>query len=329
MALTLITADQRLAAPQKTNILIVGPHGLGKTSLARTLPDAGARCLFIDLEAGTKAIDGDVDLPNGQRLPSFAGAVVDVRAEATKLGVHPWEYARGIACLLCGPDPAASNAPDPDTKRFHPYSRAMFEQYKAGIADPAVFDAYDTVFVDSGSVASKMAWSWSLEQPRAMSQKTGKRDTLGAYGLVGDEMIDWATQLQHIPRKSIIVLFALDAIKDKDIPGRVAYAIQAIGSRTERELPGIFDNVVTYGLFTQDSAGQIKLDYDKGMHRGLICQPANGYGVPAKDRTGRVAAIEPPDLGVLLTKLSAAKRSDQMVTTGMAAVARDDGPMAA
>jgi hypothetical protein len=306
------TADDRMSQKDKINIMLASPHGVGKTTLARTLPYAGARTLFIDLEAGMAALRGEAKLSDGTVLPAFAGGSIDVRKEAGKLGVHPWAYTKALACLLGGPDPAASERLDAESG-YSAYSKASYGQYVAGIGDPSMFDGYDTIFVDSGSVASRMAWAWCLEQPRAFN-KQGKQDTLGAYGLVGDEMIGWATQLQHIPNKSVIVLFALDVIEDKDIPGRISYVVQSVGSRTERELPGIFDNVMTLGAFTSDGTGNVKLDFKKGQHRGLICTSASGFGVPGKDRFGRADPIEAPNLAALMTKLSAPGRKDQIVT---------------
>ena len=39
------------------------------------------------------------------------------------------------------------------------------------------------------------------------------------------------------------------------------------------------------------------------MH-GFVCTSPNAWAYPAKDRSGRLDQIEPPDLGKLLTKLT-------------------------
>lgn len=285
MALHIISADERLKARQKVNIALFGPSGSGKTFQANTLDPATT--LFVDLEAGTLAIQ------------SWSGDVISVREEAAKMGVHPWEFARALACLLGGPDPAA-----PATS---PYSAAAYASYQAALGDASMFDKYENVFIDSITVAGRMAFSWSKTQPEAVSEKTGKPDNRGAYGLLGQELVTWLTQAQHIRTKNIITVGILDVGKDDF--GRPTYEPQIDGSKAGRELPGIFDEVITLGLFDM-STGQPVFDIAKGTQRGFICHQNNGYGVPAKDRSGRLDAIEAPDLGALIRKIQSAPRKD-------------------
>ena len=77
MALRIITADERLAeANLKTTAVILGPSGVGKTTLLKTLPDATTLCL--DLEAGLKSVQdwrGDsLAAPHLRRTPSTSPA---------------------------------------------------------------------------------------------------------------------------------------------------------------------------------------------------------------------------------------------------------------
>lgn len=301
MPIQIIGADERLARKPKINIALFGPAGVGKTFQARYLnPET---TLFVDLEGGTLALKGDQPMPDGSVLPEWRGDVLDNRIEATKLGVHPWEFSRAIACLLAGPDPSAA----PGT----PYSADMHALYCERIAPPATFDKYDTIFVDSITVAARHCFSWSQRQPDAFSEKTGKPDTRGAYGLHGREMVQWLTQLQHISQKSVIVVGILDVIEDKDIPGRVSYEPQIDGSKAGRELPGIFDQVITLGRFAVDSvAGTVKFDVKKGTNLGFVCHQNNPFGVPGKSRAGCLDPIEPADLGALMRKIATAPRRD-------------------
>ena len=275
----IIKADDRLKVVPKINIAIFGPSGVGKTTLARTLDPKTT--LFVDLEAGTLAIQ------------DWAGDVLDVRSAATELGAHPWEIARALALYIGGPDPA---------DRDGAYSAAMYEKIKA-VFEGLDLSKYTTIFVDSITVASREALKWAQIQPEAMSEKTGKPDMRGAYGLLGREMMRWLTHLQH-SSKSIIVVGILDS--EKDDLNRISWTPQIEGSKTGRELPGIFDQVVTLQSFTTPEG----LSY-----RGLVCTQMNPWGYPAKDRSGRLDMVEPPHLGELITKIREGQRIDVNIVT--------------
>lgn len=293
--LNIITAEQRLASKPACNVALFAPYGWGKTFQARTLPPEDT--LVVDLEAGTLAL-GD-----------WGGAVIDVRKDAAAAGVHPWELSRAIVALIGGPDPAAA----PGT----PYAADMIAQYEAVLGPRSQFDPYRRVFFDSITVASRHAFAWSQRQPEAVSEKTGKPDTRGAYGLMGREMVGWLTQAQH-SGKDIIVVGILE--EHKDDFGRVEFIPQIEGSKTGRELPGIFDQVITGGMFVIDNGAPV-LDFKKGTQRGFICHQANGYGVPAKDRSGVLDALEAPDLGAILKKIQGGPRVDQPSYAAPAAAA--------
>lgn len=298
MPLHIISADERLATRQKVNVALFGPSGVGKTFQAQTLDPKTT--LFVDLEAGTLSLQG------------WTGDVISVREEATKLGVHPWVFARALICLLGGADPSAAVG--------DAYAADQHAAYVAALGDPSMFDKYETVFIDSITVASRMAFAWAKTQPEAFSEKTGKPDNRGAYGKLGQEMVTWLTQAQHIRSKNIIVVGILNAGKDEF--GRPTYDAQIEGGKTGMELPGIFDEVLTLGLFDL-SSGQPVFDLVKGTQRGFVTQQANGYGVPAKDRSGRLDPIEAPDLGALIRKIQTAARIDTPVFT--APVAQAEG----
>jgi hypothetical protein len=274
--LKIIKADERM---KRTNdcvkAVIFGPAGVGKTYQARTLDPKST--LFVDLEAGTLALGKD-----------WKGDVLDIRSTANDMGAHPWELARAIALWLGGPDPADQGA----------YSRASYEDVCKAFGDPAGHAQYTTLFVDSITVASRMCFQWCQLQPEAFSDKTGKPDTRGAYGLLGREMIRWVTQLQHAP-KNVILVGILE--QQEDELKRKHWEPQIEGAKTGRELPGIFDLVMTLQNFEAE---------DKTQYRAFVTQQQNPWGYPAKDRSGTLELQEPANLGKVLEKIRAGKRID-------------------
>lgn len=278
----IIKADDRLKAVPKVNIALFGPAGVGKTTQARTLDPKTT--LFVDLEAGTLAIQ------------DWAGDVIDVRAVAQEYNKYPWEIARALALYVGGYDPSdASGA----------YSKPVYEAVEKAFA-AIDLAKYETIFIDSITVASRECFKWAKVQPETFN-KDGKPDTRGAYGLLGQEMIRWLTHLQHCP-KSVVVSGILDM--EVDDLKRISWTPQVEGSKTGRELPGIFDQVITLQNFKAE---------DGTIYRAFCCQQQNPWSYPAKDRSGRLELIEAPDLGALIKKIRSGKRVDNNVVTALPA----------
>jgi len=155
-------------------------------------------------------------------------------------------------------------------------------------------DQIDTFFIDSITAASRLSYRWAEQQPEAYSERSGRKDVRGAYGLHAREMIMWLNQLQHARAKNVVFVGVLEHVVDEF--NRSEWQLQAEGSKTGRELPGIVDEIITYQF----------LDFGDGQPptRGFVCTAPNPWGYPAKDRSGRLYQIEPPDLGKLLSKLT-------------------------
>ena len=266
MMLPIITADQRLAERRGIKGVLVGKSGIGKTSQLWTLNPIAT--LFMDLEAGDLAAEG---------------------YQCDTIRPRTWQDCRDFAVFIGGPNPAL--------REDQPYSQAHFDAVCGRFGDPAVLDKYETLFVDSITVAGRLCLQWCKGQPQAYSEKTGKPDSRGAYGLMGQEMIGWLTHLQHTRRKNVWFVGILNEALD-DFNRRV-FSLQIDGSKTGLELPGIVDEVITLA--------EIKGD-DGSNYRAFICQTLNTWGYPAKDRSGRLDLIEEPHLGRLMEKIAAPGR---------------------
>jgi hypothetical protein len=187
----IISADERLRERRGAKILIVGPTGVGKTSLLRTVSHLD-RVLFLDVEAGDLSV---LDL-----------AVPTIRLD-------DWPTARDLACRIGGPNPS-----------FPPTACYSKKHYDAIGGTLENLDQIDTFFIDSITAASRLSYRWAEQQPEAYSERSGRKDVRGAYGLHAREMIMWLNQLQHARGKERRVHRRLGTCRRRVQPLRMAAA---------------------------------------------------------------------------------------------------------
>ncbi len=254
----IVTPEERFAEPRGARILIVGPFGVGKTSLLRTLNTSTA--LFVDVEHGSLAVD-DVPVPH-------------IRPET-------WPEIRDLTVRVAGPNRSF--------QPHEPYSQAHFERVGGFLPD---IERITTIFFDTVTAASRLSFRWASAQPEAFSER-GKPDLRSAYGLHAREMLLALHHLQSARGLNVILIGALETVTDDF--GRVEHRLQAEGQRVPREIAGIVDVVVTMHW----------LNFGDGTpaQRGFVCTSPNAWGYPAKDRSGKLDQLEPPDLGALITKV--------------------------
>jgi AAA domain-containing protein len=196
--------------------------------------------------------------------------------------VDDWCTAVDLACRIGGPNPSF-----PPTSA---YSAAHYESVGGALPD---LDRYDTIFVDSITEVARLSYRHAEQQPEARSERTGNKDVRSAYGLHGRQMVHWLQQLQHTRGKNVVFVAVLERVVD-EFNRFLEWRPQLEGGKTGRELPAIVDQIVTMQW----------VDFGDGKPvRAFVCTSPNQQKYPAKDRSGRLEQLEPPDLGKLIAKL--------------------------
>ena len=229
------------------------------------------RTLSAEMRASTAVFDIEAGLI----------AVSDLQFASVR--PRTWDDCRNLACILGGPNPAL-----PATAT---YSEAHFNELMKD-DELAKLASYTTLFIDSLTGAGRLCFTWAEQQPEAFTDR-GRKDLRAIYGLHARSMIGWLNQLQHARERTVIFTAVLE--RNTDELNISTWQPQIEGSKTGRELPAIVDEIIT---MTWVDFG------DRKPVRAFVCTNPNPWGYPAKDRSGRLEQLEPPNLGALLEKLT-------------------------
>ena len=196
-----------------------------------------------------------------------------------------------LACVVGGPDPAlpASSA----------YSQAHFDAVSTN-PDLMRLAQYEVFFIDSLTAAGRLFFRHSEQMPEAFTDR-GKKDLRTVYGIYARNAIGWLNQWQHARGRTVVFVAILE--RQTDDSNTPVWGIQLEGSKAARELPGIVDQVVTLTW--------VDFGDGKPASRCFVCTGGNAWGYPAKDRSGKLDQLEPPDLGKLLVKIKSSTSSTQ------------------
>lgn len=272
--LSIIKGEDRVIQKRGIKGCIFGKSGIGKTSLLWTLDPQ--KTLFADLEAGDLAVEG------------WNGDTIRLKT---------WQDTKDFAVFIGGNNPSIANN--------QAYSQTHYEAVCKAFGNPYLLDKYETIFIDSITVASRLCLQWCKNQPQAYSDRNGKLDLRAVYGLQAQEMLGWLTHLQHVRNKNIWFVGILDEKLDEF--NRKVYTPQIEGSKTGLEIPGIVDQVITMAEIS---------DGEKPPYRAFINHTINPYGYPAKDRSGKLAMIEEAHLGKLMEKIKTPRQiKKQLIAT--------------
>ena len=141
---------------------------------------------------------------------------------------------------------------------------------------------FETVYIDSISEIAEVVLT---------NAKAQVKDPRQAYGELIEKMMMTLKAFRDLPGKHV-VMSAKQSILTDSVTQAVTYGPSMPGSRLGAELPYLFDQVFQIGV-GKTPDGQ---DY-----RFLRCHP--DMQNEAKDRSGALEALEPPDLTHVFTKI--------------------------
>jgi phage nucleotide-binding protein len=122
------------------------------------------------------------------------------------------------------------------------------------------------------------------------AEKKATKDPRQAYGAMQEQMADIIRAFRDLPGRHVYMSAKLE--KTQDEMGRVLYSPSMPGNKTGQSLPYFFDEVL---------ALRVEKDGDGNTQRALMCD-SDGLWL-AKDRSGKLAAWEAPDLGAVIGKI--------------------------
>jgi phage nucleotide-binding protein len=158
------------------------------------------------------------------------------------------------------------------------------EAYK-WLSESADAAQFESVAIDSISEIAEVVLNY---------EKKVNKDPRAAYGSMQEQMADIIRVFRDLPGKHVYMSAKLE--KTQDEMGRVLYAPSMPGNKTGQSLPYFFDEVL---------ALRVERDAEGGSQRALMCD-SDGLWL-AKDRSGKLDAWEPADLGAVITKIGAKK----------------------
>ena len=141
---------------------------------------------------------------------------------------------------------------------------------------------YKSVAIDSLSEVAEVVLA---------NEKRNTKDSRQAYMAMQDLVHDLIRAFRDLPERHVYASAKLE--KAQDEMGRILYSPSMPGQKTGQALPYFFDEVL---------ALRVERDAEGTPHRELLCQPDGLW--TAKDRSGKLDTWEPPDLGVVIAKIT-------------------------
>lgn len=159
---------------------------------------------------------------------------------------------------------------------------AKMNKIRAWLETPEARSRYTNIVIDS---LTEIGQNVVEKQSKLFPER---KDGLVMWGEVGKEMREFIKSWRDLSGYNVIFT-ALSEV-DKDDTGARFHNI-ALPGKIAQQIAGYFDEVFFYHTYQND----------EGLVRVLVTQPTDK--VIAKDRSGKLSAMEAPDLGAVFRKI--------------------------
>lgn len=124
-------------------------------------------------------------------------------------------------------------------------------------------------------------------------EKATSKDARAAYGNTSEQMMAMLRSFRDLPGRHVLFISKMEKVKD-EMSGAVMYGPSMPGQKLGQAIPYLVDEVF---------ALRVEKDAEGNPQRWLQTSP--DFQWQAKDRSGRLAAFEPPHMGALIQKITA------------------------
>lgn len=149
---------------------------------------------------------------------------------------------------------------------------------------------FDTICLDSISDISETI----LKESKEASLAGGNKDARAAYGMMQESVVEEIKKFRDLKGKHVYMTFKMEPIKD-DYTGITKYGPMFPGRNLGPQTPYLLDEFFALRL---DS----RIDPATGKNYRYL-QTDGDLQYQAKDRSGSLARIEPPDLSHVIQKI--------------------------
>ena len=149
------------------------------------------------------------------------------------------------------------------------------------LRDSAEAKEFKTVALDSISEVAEVVLN---------AEKKATKDGRAAYGEMNSVMTELIRSFRDLPGRHVYMSAKLEKLQDE--MGKVMYGPSMPGKTLSQGLPYFFDEVL---------ALRVEKDAEGNSQRALMCDSDGAW--LAKDRSGKLAQWEAPDLGEVIKKM--------------------------